>query len=89
MFELKLTFESDIELLEFTRRLDREINFSIACSDFDNHLRSIVKYGQHDDLVKEIEKETHMHNVQLVDAVDYCRTLFSKALSDNGVSLYE
>ncbi len=90
MYEIKITFETEYELTEFTRKLDNATNYAVACEEFDQNLRQMVKYMTDENILKSIQ--FHLggtHDATLRDAVDYCRSLFNETLTNHKVNLFD
>ena len=72
MCELKLTFETESDLADFCRRLDHASMYTVACNEYDQELRRLVKYSEDADT-----------SAQAM----FFRDLFRRYCTDNGIDL--
>ena len=87
MYELKMTFETEYDLLEFTKRIESATNYAIAFDQIDQNFRSMVKYQDDESLGKMIRQSCESEYATPRDAIDMCRTIVRETLDSCGVRL--
>jgi hypothetical protein len=54
MYEIKVSFETEQEMLAFSHKLELANNYPVFQAEFDNEIRSMIKHQEDAELVKKI-----------------------------------
>lgn len=85
MYKIKISFETEEEMINFTSKLETATKYAAAFEQIDQNLRSLIKHTEDDILETMIMESCEIDHATPRDAIEMCRDIIFETLGFNGI----